>query len=335
MLKNPLVYAYFKQRVGLVRPGRADRRVIVYLLLGLVALVITHVLFSAQFHKLLNAILTHQRLTMIVIGVYSFVTALADPQRIIRDHKSSWLAATPVSRQQRREYIHYRLFELVIIRVGFALVLAGYLILAASGGVGWNAIWLSAKLVLVICVVSVMTWIIAQSPMQLWFSRSRHKRPVHQYRPISGDGKHALAKLSLVRMRQRSGSQAVSYWLIPVLIGLPIGVSLVTAGLLVTLWLLLGACARLWWIHGLTIRETVTWLGALPLEWWQVVRLLSPGPLLFWYAVLVGLLALGMVLGIPAVKSAVVAGIVFAILVITSTLAAWSPKPSPNATRLP
>ena len=110
---------------------------------------------------------------------------------------------------------------------------------------------------------------------------------------------------------------------------------MVTVGLLVTLWLLLGACARLWWIHGLTMRETVTWLGALPLEWWQVVRLLSPGPLLFWFAVFVGLLALGVMLGAPAVKSAVVTGIVFAMLVITSALAAWSARPPLNAIRRP
>lgn len=335
MLKNPLVYACLRRRVGIIRPGCADRRVIVYLLLGLVAMVFTHVLLSAQFHKLLIAILAHQRLTMIIIAVYSFATALADRQRIIQEHKSSWLAATAVSKQQLEEYVRYRLFELVIMRAGLTLVLAGYLLLGASGGAGvaWDAICLSAKLAILVCVVSIISWLIAQSPMRPKFSRIRQNRSVRQYPPVNGGGQCALAKLSLLRMRQRSGSRGVSYWLIPILIGLPIGISLLTAGLLVTVWLLLGVCARLWWIHGLTMREVVTWLGALPLTWWQVVRLLSPGPLLFWFAVLVGLFLLGVVLGAPAAKTAAVTGIVFALLFITSVLAAWSPRRSPKAIR--
>jgi hypothetical protein len=337
MLKNPLVYACLRRRVGIIRLGRADRRVIVYLLLGLVAMALTHVLLSVQFHKMVIAILAHQRLTMIIIGVYSFATALGDIQRINQDHKSSWLAATPVSKQQLGEYVQYRLFEFALIRAGLTLALAGYLLIGASGGAGvaWDVICLSAKLAVLIGVVSAISWLIAQSPVRLRFTRLRQNRSVHQYPPVNGDGQRALAKLSLVRMRQRSGSRAVSYWLIPILIGLPIGVSLLTAGLLVAVWLLLGVCARLWWIHGLTIREAVTWLGALPLTWWQVVRLLSPGPLLFWFAALLGLFSLGVVLGAPAAKTAAVTGIVFAMLFITSVLAAWSPRRSPKTTRLP
>jgi hypothetical protein len=329
MLKNPLLLAFFQQRAGVIRLGWSDRRLLSFLLLGLALLVATHVLLRTQLNSLLNEVLVHHGLTLIIVGTYYFVAALVLCRRIPRDHSASWLATTTVDQSQIQHYVRYRLFEFALMRSAIVLFLAIYLSLAATAGssIGWEASWLSAKISLLICVVTVLAWVVGQSLPPTWGFSGRRTRPMRKYLSLKGNGRQALARLSLARLQRHAGnSQVAAFWVVPILLSLPIGVSVLAASLLVASWLLIGTCLRLGWIHGQAIRQVVAWFGATPLTLRHAVRLLSPGPILFCLTGLGGLLGLGILLDVPVVTSIVAIAIAIALIGVATALGFGVPQ---------
>ena len=329
MLKNPLLLAFFQQRAGVIRLGWSDRRLLSFLLLGLALLVATHVLLRTQLNSLLNEVLVHQGLTLIVVGTYCFVAALVLCRRIPRDHNASWLATTTVDQSQIQHYVRYRLFEFALMRSAIVWLLAIYLSLAATAGasIGWEAGWLSAKISLLICGVTILAWVVGKSLPPTWGFSGRRTRPMRRYLSLKGNGRQALAKLSLARLqRHTANSQVAAFWVVPILLSLPIGVSVLAASLLVASWLLIGTCLRLGWIHGQAIRQVVAWIGATPLTLRHAVRLLSPGPILFYLAGLGALLGLGILLDVAVVTSMAAIGIAMALIGVATALGFGIPQ---------